>query len=405
MTDITVNAAGLSAAYRVAEGGTTLRLPPGDYSKIRFKERPAASGQISVVPADPASPPRFIDGLTLDKPSNLRFAGVDFDISSATAAAAAAVRVYGGQDLAFIGGRYRGREVDPARRWGQAINATGVIGLTIERPDIEMVHRGIVLGGCEDVTIIEPDLFRLGSDGINFGQCKRVKLLRPQLGDFAPYGADHPDGIQFMTGIDGAACEDVLIEDPLIVAGLGPRPQGIFARTENVKVRHKRITILRPVIVNAGNHAITLGGTDDFLIEEAVCLFQLIPPEFQPATGFANKSWIKTDTSNGVVRNNRAMTFIPNKASVNESNVEIPAATQAETDAAVAAWRAKFRAPAKPGEPKIEPPARDVIGDLIRQSTVVKQEALKTKGRVSFDWKTPAEAAAFLAAVLAIRPA
>lgn len=356
MTDITVNAAGLSAAYKVAEGGTTLRLESGDYSKIRFKERPAASGQISVVPADPASPPRFVDGLTLDKPSNLRFAGVDFDIGSATAAEAAAVRVYGGRDLAFIGGRYRGRAVDSQRRWGQAINATEVIGLTIERPAIEMVHRGLVLGGCEDITIIDPDLFRLGSDGLNFGQCKRIKLLRPQLEDFAPYGGDHPDGIQFMTTIDGAACEDVLIEDPLIVAGLGRRPQGIFARTENVNVRHKRIIILRPVIVNAGNHAITLGGTDDFLIDGANCLFQLIPPEFAPKTTFANKSWIKTDSSTGAVRNSRAMGFIASDANDNTGNVEIPAATQAEAAAAVAAWRARFRPIAPTPDPATDAP-------------------------------------------------
>lgn len=398
MTDITVNPAGLSAAAKTAVAGDTLRLAPGAYPAMRL--RSLQKGAVTITSEDPASPARFTDGLTLDDPASVRFVGVDIDFSSATKGSANAVTVYRGQGLAFIGCRFNGALRSDGARWGRGLVLNSVKGLTVEGSTFNRLYRGIVVGGCEDVLICDNDLTELGSDGIDVGQSARVQILRNLLSDFAPRPGDHPDGIQIMTAATGEASEDILLADNLIACGTGPRIQGIFFRAENKAVRHRRVQILRNLLVNVGWQGINAGFIDELVLEGNRLPFQ------PPADGSDPKySWIKTTDANGRIADNRVMRLIDIAGADAGGNVEIPAATDEEISAMVAAWRVEFRAPATPDEPKPELPARDEIHDLIRQSTVVKQEALKTKGRVSFDWKTPAEADAFLAAVQALRSA
>lgn len=396
MTDIIANSASLSAASKLAVAGDTLRLAPGEYPAQRLKS--LQKGAVTITSDDPASPARFTGGLTLDDPRGLRFVGVDIDLSSATKSSANAVTVYGAQDLTFIGCRFAGALRPDGARWGRGLVVSKALKLTVQGSTFNRLYRGIVVSGSEDVLIADNDLTELGSDGIDFGESKRIQVLRNLLNDFAPLGGDHPDGIQFMTGATGAASEEILIADNLIACGNGPRAQGIFFRAENKAVRHRQVQILRNLLVNVGWNGIVAGHIDELLIEGNDLLFQ------PPVDGSDPKrSWISATAAIGRVSNNRAMRMLDIAGVDGGGNVEIPAATDEEIKAAVATWRAKFRAQVvEPDESTIEQPARDVLRDLIAKRTVVKQEPLKTKGRVSLDFKTPAEADAFLAAVLAV---
>jgi hypothetical protein len=398
--DVLTPASFAAGASKLAPGGGEIRLAPGEYPAQRLKN---LKGSLAFVADDPASPPRFTRGLTLDKPMGVTLRGLDIDISSATANHAAGLTVYGGDGLTIDGGRVLGLEKPDGVRWGRGIVVSDVSNLTVDGTVFEHLFRGIVVSSAIGVLLDRLDLFDLGSDGINIGQVAGMVVRRSQIVGFAPVGEDHPDGIQIMTGASGAASSDILLEDTLIACGIGKRAQGIFCRSENPNARHAAITVRNCVLINVGNHGIAIGDTDGVLIESNTLLFQLIPPEFQPKGGFANASWIKTDTSSDVVvRDNAAMRFILGGATKGEgSNVVIPAATEEQVRAAIAAWRAKFRPEGE--EPAPEQPAeRDELREILSKFTVAKNEPLKTKGRLILDFKTPAEGAAALAAVQAL---
>lgn len=336
------------AALRQATPGSEIRLAPGEYSAARLKGLP---GKLTFTADDPASPPRFTRGLTLDQPTGLTLRGVDIDISSASASFAAGLTVYGGDGLTIEGGRIVGLEKPDGVRWGRGIVASDVSNFTVKGTLLEHLFRGIVISSANGVLLDGLDLFDLGSDGINLGQVAGVTIRRCQIVGFAPVGDDHPDGIQVMTGAAGGPSSNITIEDVLIACGATKRAQGIFTKAENREVRHANIAIRRVLLVNVGWHGIAGEAIDGVEVDDATLLFQVSPENA------GTKSWIKLAGSTGRVANSRAMAFDDPKTPglTSENLTVIPAATEAEIQMAMAAWRAKFRpAPVeKPAEAEV----------------------------------------------------
>lgn len=336
-------AAGVS---KLAPGGE-VRLAPGEYPAVRLK---GLQGALTLVPDDPASPPRFTRGLTIDKPAGLTLRGVDIDISAATASFAAGITVYGGDGLTIEGGRVTGLEKPDGVRWGRGLVASDVSNLKVAGVAFDRLYRGIVLSRAKSVLLDRLDLTNLGSDGIDFGQVDGVTVRSCQLVGFEPVGADHPDGIQVMTGAAGGPSRNITIEDTMIVCGTVKRAQGIFVRAENTAVRHANIAIRRVLLVNVGWHGIAGSAIDGVEVDDATLLFQLSPENA------GTKSWIKLNGSTGRVVNSRAMAFDDPMAEglTGENLTVIPAATEAEVQAAIDAWRAKHR-PTNPApqEPEV----------------------------------------------------
>lgn len=397
MTDLNATPATLAKTLQGAAPGDTVRLAPGDYPKVRCKATPG----IILTSADPAHRARFTGGLTLDQWADVRFQEIIFDITEAPTNFASAVRIYGGRALSFADCDFVGALKPNGERWGIGVNPSDVSGLVITRCRTNDLWKAFTFRDCQDVSVVDNDMTDIGSDGVNLGQCDRVLIARNGLIGFNPFGGDHPDGVQIMTTAALGACTDIEIVDNLIYCEPDKRTQGIFCRSENPDpaVRHRGLKIAGNVLVNAGWHGIGISSADDYEIVDNYLPFEVVP------TNVAKMSWVRAFDGTGRVAGNRAMVVEAPGSSLTSDNTIIPAASADEAARAVSAWNAKFRAPAQPAEPAPEPPARDELRDLIAARTVVKQEPLKTKGRVTLDWKTPAEADAFLAAVQALRAA
>lgn len=338
------------------KGPAELRLAPGDYSKVRI----SPTTPLIVTSADPENRARFVAGLTLDKPSGVTFLGVDFDIAAATAEYADAVRINGGREVAFLGCRFSGLEREDGERWGRGLNATGVSGLKVGECTFSRLHRGVVAGSCEDVGVLDNDFLAMGSDGVNLGQVIRATVERNLFKGFKPSGGDHPDGVQVMTGASGAASVDVDISFNCVVCG-DEGVQGIFVRAENAAVRHRNVGVVGNALLGAGLNAISVGSTDNALVQGNACLFV-------PRPG-AKQSNLRAENTNGDVSGNKAMGFIPTSWGKQGGNQVIGAATKEQLAEAEAAWMATYRAPPKPVDQVVASYVVDgVTYDIVRRA-------------------------------------
>lgn len=359
MVDIAVTPANLVATVKGLKGPAQLSLAPGDYSKVRI----SPTTPLIITSADPENRARFVAGLTLDKPLNVSFIGVDFDISSATAEFADAVRIGGGAHVEFDRCGFSGLEREDGERWGRGLNAMGVSDLTVRKCSFGRLHRGVVASLCDDLSVEASDFLDMGSDGVNLGQVVRAAVRYNLFKGFKPSGGDHPDGVQVMTGASGAASVDVDISFNCVVCG-DEGVQGIFVRAENAAVRHRNVGVVGNALLGAGLNAISVGSTDNALVQGNACLFV-------PRPG-AKQSNLRAENTNGDVSGNKAMGFIPTSWGQQGGNEVIGAATKEQIAAAEAAWMAKYRAPPAPPKPVDQVVASYVVDgvtfDIVRRA-------------------------------------
>ncbi len=319
----------LLAALKGAKPGDVLALAPGDYRGVRLS---GLTG-LTVTAADPKDRPRFIGGVIINKAAGLCLSGVNFELGPIEVASASIVTVSGGEDIVVTDCDFLGYERGDGARFGRGLVASGVKGLRIVGNRFSRVFRGVVVAGTSGPVIEDNDMFDLGSDGINLGQVEGARVSANQIVGFKPAAGDHPDGIQIMTAAGGPS-RDVEISGNLIV---GQGAQGIFVKAENKAVRHQGIAIRGNIVVDAGFHAITAGQSDGVVIEGNTCLFR--------PRDDADMSWIKTEAG-AVVRGNKAMRYLlapADEKAAEAVNEVIGLATDAETEAAIAAWRKAWR--------------------------------------------------------------
>lgn len=341
MADLATTPATFAKMLQSAKGGDVLRLAGGPYSAVRVKTGVTdKGGVVEIRAADPASPPVFTNGLTIDKWVGVSLVGLNYDMSNASAGHALAINVMGGKKLSFIGGEIVGRNTG-ADRWGYGIGVGDVEGLTIAEMKLQTLRRGLIVGRCQDVLIIDNDISDLGTDAIDLGSVLRAKVIGNLLSGFNPVNDDHPDGIQVMCPTGSTPSEDVEIFDNAIVAGKGRRPQGIFVKSETL-VPHRRIRIFDNLVINAAYHAITLTDAVDSVLKDNRALFQ------QGEAAKPDKSWIMVEDATGVWQNNESVALL-NIPQTN-GNKLIKPATDEEVAAALKGWMAKHR-PAPAPEP------------------------------------------------------
>lgn len=341
MTDIAATIETLPRAERKAVSGDTIRLAPGVYSGVVFKAHQSRTGPITITAADPASPPRFTTGVTMHNARGVTFQGVDFDISMASAYFASAVRLYGGNDLRFLGGRIVGKATADDR-WGHGIQADNVQGLRIAGVNASTLRRGFLLNDCTDVAVVDNDLVNIGSDGIDYSGLVRAVIARNLFKDFYPYGDDHADGIQAHSVNGARASVDVTIDDNLIWVGKVGRGkvEGIFLKSEDL-TRKRGLKLRRNVLIGTGYQGIYVGHADGLELEDNLILFE------KPAGDAPDKSWILVEESTGVARGNAAQLITIPRGVKSERNALNKPATAAQTSAAVATWMAKHRGAAR----------------------------------------------------------
>lgn len=333
-----VNPQNLVTALASAGEGERLRLRAGDYPMVRVsKGMPRRDQRLVLEPHDPASPPRFVETLRLDDCSNLTFRGCDFDISTASTSGAPAVSIWGGEKLAFEGGRVVGRRT-PNDRWGYGIKAKDVRGLSVRGMRLSTLRRCMGFGECDDLEVVDNDLWDIGTDGIDLGGIIRGLIARNYIADFYPIEKDHPDAIQIMQIKDNRGCDELKILDNLIYCS----PEGRFRAqgTFGTGRTHRNIEIGRNIYISTNWNGIKLRDMKELMVHDNLVLFV---PEAKLSEKAATKSWIGFERCEGRAWNNRAMKIGLDTVKDGGGNREISAATQGQADKAVKAWQAKFR--------------------------------------------------------------
>lgn len=214
---------GLLNRLRSAKGGETITLAPGDYGQVKVANR-TFSPSVRII----AQGARFssivltnVEGLAID-----------------------------GGTVTGTGGRSIGINV----RYGKS--------LSFQNMTVTGTHRGIAIGGSEDVLLSDIRLTGLISDGIDLPLSRRITVRRIRCSDFSPtpssYDAagkltkvgDHPDCIQSWSRPKAPPVSDIVIED----CEMQGQMQGIFFGNhvrdgvddggfDRVRIRNNRIEV------------------------------------------------------------------------------------------------------------------------------------------------------------------
>lgn len=269
----------LSAVLAAGASGLTLDLAPGDYGTIAL---PRGGAPAVLRSADPRNPAVF-RGLTGTDFSDLRLEGLHLDYRFQNGHDARTrpfeFRAFDGLTLSgttITGDDARGLSADDngfptaVGLWVQDCSDVTVSGARITR-----FHRGLVVFRCENVTIQGNDVSQIRSDGMNFAQVERVRVLDNHIHSFlrSEASGDHADMIQIWTNGTDRPTRDVTIRGNLLNSGPGLYTQSIFMRNDQVdrglagrEMFYRDITIEQNVILNAHLHGITIGETDGLTI-------------------------------------------------------------------------------------------------------------------------------------------
>lgn len=391
MTTFNATPATLAAVLASASGGDTLRLAPGDYVKARLS-RPAFDKPVTIEAADPASPPRFTGGLTIDFLGNVRFVGVDVALADASAEWAQAVRVYGGAGLDFVGGRVSGRVAADGTRSGYGLVIDKVSGLLIHKMAFADLSRGVLVSNSDKIGVSWNHFDHLGSDGVDFAACNDVLVADNSFGQIHPRPADHPDAIQFWTEGTTRPSERIVIARNIVRRGAGPGYQGIFLKDEVGTLPYRHVQIVDNLLVGTGYHGIHCNHGEDV---------EVSGNELLSVDADTGRNWILLQgiTGEKVVGNGAILISVNGKAMARgEGGNVLNLPTTDSGKAAIDAWMARFRP-----TPVVEAPAPDTLRAAMAVHTDAKVEPLKRSGRLTVNFKNPAEATTALAALRAVR--
>jgi hypothetical protein len=212
----------------------------------------------------------------------------------------------------------------PGAQCGYGVSvANGAAGIEISGCDLSVLKVGVMLNNCSDVNVERNDFHDL-REGVDVVATSDATILENHFVRFTVGAGDHPDGIQFWTASAIRGCANVRVEDNLIEGAPEQRPQGIFGGDSQLGFADfilSRNLIISPLWngIFFDDGATGLTATDNRILNV------IGGPAVQ---GGPIRPWIKLPAS-----------------AVNSGNMVVTDATQAQVDAEVASWLAKFRAP------------------------------------------------------------
>lgn len=426
----------LAALVAKAAPGDVLTLGPGSYGDVRI-----SGGEGLTIKASSGA---FLRSLILTKSKTIRLEGLTVQLTprADTVSWSAAVLISGCQDVAMIGGHLIGGPAvagvapDAPKTeasgnvigWptGKGVDITKSSRVTISGVDVTTFDRGIGMSAVEDVDVRGCSISGLRRTAISGAGVQRVTIEGNRLGAARPWRwsetpvGDHGDYIAFWTDANyqTGPTEGLVIRGNVADQGDGGAILGMWL--QGGALGFKDPLIEGNVFLIGNGQGITLKDCQGGRVLNNTLLQSSGGPKDGPvilytgatrdvfaagniAAAIHDMTTTKTGTNTLAGDNLLVQRTDPTKPGHFGDEAVVKVRAAGVVGAATAARQSIFgEKPPVIAEP---PPTRDELRDLIRQSTVVKQEALKTKGRISFDWKTPAEADAFLAAVNALRAA
>ena len=261
------NGGALIGALKSAHGGDVIKLAPGTYSDLTFKNM-TFSADVTITSMDPTRP-AVITNFSMSNVTGVTFSKLDMFAVNATGSnknSGWAFRVTDSKNVNFDHVKFHG-SLD--RQTNNDMNGLQIrLGkdISVTNSEFQQLGRGMAISESEHVKVSGNEVHEMRTDGFNFAQVGHVEITGNYLHDFMPAPGDHPDAIQFWTSGTTASSHDILVSDNLILRGDGENTQGIFMTDQVGTLPYERVTISNNLIVGTGYSAIRLAGGKDITV-------------------------------------------------------------------------------------------------------------------------------------------
>jgi hypothetical protein len=331
----------LSASVSEAEWkAMLLRARPG--SVIDLGQRRISFARVPFQPSATITIRGGVFGpIVLDRWRNVVFDGARFVGTPGIAGFISLVTAYDPENLTLRNCRFTGYQSASGELQVRGAAIRGGRNVTIERSSFAGLAGFTSFVRTNGVRFVDNDLSNI-REGLNISGSSDVVIERNSFQAFQPFGGDHPDAIQFFTnGLTkpgDVGGRDVVIRHNLIQAS--GHAQGIFTGDElklaNSGRGYERFLIEENVIIGAAWHGITTSDIQDATIRNNRLL---------KSRDDKMDNRIAVIGGSATVENNEANTYIFRAPVRQARNATTQASGGNRVEAAIFAWKARFRRP------------------------------------------------------------
>lgn len=260
------SAAGLQELLSQNVSGTTIKLLPGDYIGVNFKNFNPAE-EVKIISADANNPTRLAR-INIENSSNVSFDNIEFRADSNSEAYwdRYVVRVAGSTDVDFSASVFSG---------GEGMQNSDLIGLFVDNSnkvdvtgsEFTNTARGAIFSNSNELNVEGNNIHNIQSDGFNFVGVTDVLIDKNTFGDFYPKEGDHADYIQFWLSGAKQGSENVTISNNFMAQSGGGRVQGIFI-TNTDEFTNTNFVIENNAVYQSGYHGISVSGVEGLIIQD-----------------------------------------------------------------------------------------------------------------------------------------
>lgn len=276
------SAAGLLSALASAAAGDTILLAPGAYGDVSISGANFAA-DVVIRSADLANP-AVLRSLSITGSSSLSFQGIDveFTPNMATVAWTPAVEITASSGISLIscevsGGRAVNGVLPTATALdstynvqgmptGRGISVQGSSNVLIEKVDISVFEKGVVLLDVSGVTLRGNEIYDTRTSPISGSNIANITIDGNYIHDVNPWRwnetpvGDHADFIHFWTdpSKQSSATTGVTIINNHLEQGQGTAILGVFLEDNTIGYGYAGVTISGNVLYNGNHQGFTL---------------------------------------------------------------------------------------------------------------------------------------------------
>jgi hypothetical protein len=284
----------LNEALSTVEPGDRILLAPGVYTPVALGAKARFDKPVTITSQN-KSTPAAITELNVTGSKNLVFDSLTFDYTytEGDPLHKRIVNVADAQGVTFQNcifdgdlTRNTGIPDDDGFASGIGLFISKSVNVRVQGNSFRILHRGGVFDHNVNITVASNELKQLRSDGFDFVGGHDILIEKNYMHDFhrSLTSPDHPDMIQFWTRNTSVATSAITIRDNFLDAGLERETQSIFLGNEAVmhegagpEMYFQDVKITGNVVRNGHIHAISIGASNNVLIENNTIL-QMYPP-------------------------------------------------------------------------------------------------------------------------------
>jgi parallel beta-helix repeat protein len=311
ITTVVKTAAQLLLAIKLAKGGETILLAPGDYGHVAFRGSPASN--VTIKSLDPDNDAVF-HSLKMVNVSNFTIQDVDVCNPQDAGAPNRAIQIGLASNITLIGVDVSGSKDGTAWNDGYGIMLTDSNHVAILDSTFQQLHGAITAGRVTDLIVAGNDISQ-AREGVQVGQIDGGLFDRNYLHNMDPnYAAgDHADNFQVHNGNGiGASNNLVFTNNVMIEDGGGWGVHGIYINSERYRegIQHTNIIIENNYFQGSSLHGISVNYADNVVIRNNTLTSSGSNDFYIPAI-------LARSIHGGIIENNAATLLLDVKNSTN----------------------------------------------------------------------------------------